>query len=74
MSSYFKIFNFIFQVVHIVVGDGLPKFVCVDCERVINSFTEFCDMVQDVQKRLHKEKLGFTQVRKCFSIVCEDGS
>lgn len=49
------------EVVHIVVGDGLPKFVCVDCERVINSFTEFCDMVQDVQKRLHEEKFGFSQ-------------
>jgi hypothetical protein len=61
----------LFQVVHIVIGDGLPKFVCVDCERVINSFTEFSDMVQDVQKRLREEKLRFTQVKENFSIEHE---
>ena len=53
----------IFQVVHIVVGDGLPKFICIDCQGVINNFTDFCDMVQDVQKRLEEEKLNFSQVR-----------
>ena len=55
---------YIFQVIHIVVGDGLPKFICIDCQGVINKFTDFCDMVQDVQKRLEEEKLDFSQVRK----------
>lgn len=57
----------IFQVINIVVGDGLPKFICTDCQGVINKFTDFCNMVQDVQKRLEEEKLDFSQVRKFLS-------
>ena len=59
----------IFQVINIVVGDGLPKFICTDCQGVINKFTDFCNMVQDVQKRLEEEKLDFSQVRKFLSLL-----
>ncbi|KAJ9599763.1 hypothetical protein L9F63_026389 [Diploptera punctata] len=37
------------EVVHIGVGDGLPKFICIDCETVINNFSDFCNM--DVSKK-----------------------
>ncbi|KAK7872467.1 hypothetical protein R5R35_014261 [Gryllus longicercus] len=48
--------------VHIAIGDGLPKFVCSDCEVIINDFTEFCKVVNQVQKRLEDEKLGFEEI------------
>ncbi|PSN35646.1 hypothetical protein C0J52_22040 [Blattella germanica] len=35
------------EVVHIVIGDGLPKFVCMDCERIVSNFSDFCNMVQN---------------------------
>jgi len=60
-------FFHIFQVINIVVGDGLPKFICTDCQGVINKFTDFCNMVQDVQRRLEEEKLDLSQVRKFLS-------
>nr|CAD7196101.1 unnamed protein product [Timema douglasi] len=47
------------EIVHIVAGDGLPKFVCLDCEMIVNSFAQFSARVQDVQKLLETEKLGF---------------
>jgi len=72
--NFHSVFNFqkynlfhIFQVINIVVGDGLPKFICTDCQGVINKFTDFCNMVQDVQRRLEEEKLDFSQVRKFLS-------
>ncbi|KAG8227780.1 hypothetical protein J437_LFUL006414 [Ladona fulva] len=40
------------EIVHFYPEDGLPKFVCSDCEVVINSFSEFCSMVQLVQQKL----------------------
>lgn len=72
--NFHYLFNFqkynlfhIFQVINIVVGDGLTKFICTDCQGVINKFTDFCNMVQDVQRRLEEEKLDFSQVRKFLS-------
>nr|CAD7437866.1 unnamed protein product [Timema bartmani] len=50
-------------IVHIVAGDGLPKFVCLDCEMIVNSFAQFSARVQDVQKLLETEKLGFGKVQ-----------
>ncbi|XP_071453707.1 zinc finger protein 689-like isoform X2 [Hetaerina americana] len=39
------------EIVHLYPEDGLPKFVCTDCEVIINSFSEFCNMVRSVQQK-----------------------
>lgn len=48
--------------VHISQGDKLPKCICSECEIVINNFTEFCNMVNQVQKRLEQEKQRFKEI------------
>ena len=67
-ASYTGLFSS--QVVHIVIGDGLPKFVCMDCERIVSNFSDFCNMVQNVQKRLEEEKFSFSEVRQSKNYLC----
>ncbi|XP_046401935.1 zinc finger protein 160-like [Ischnura elegans] len=51
------------EIVNLYPEDGLPKFVCTDCEVIVNSFSEFCNMVRSVQQKL-----------EVLSNSCQEGS
>ncbi|XP_063231000.1 zinc finger protein 316-like isoform X2 [Bacillus rossius redtenbacheri] len=49
------------MMVRVLEGDDLPQFVCADCEGTVHQFSEFCAMVQAVQRRLEREKRSFVR-------------